>query len=69
MMSLRYLKLFSVDWFIVLEVYSVLALSCQAQIILVEADCFLMLEQNIDVSLSESVRYLQITLPGNLISG
>jgi hypothetical protein len=69
MMSLRYLKLFSVYRFVILEVNYVLLVSGQSQVVLVKADCFLMLEQNIDVSLSESVRYLQITLPGNLISG
>jgi hypothetical protein len=69
MMSLRYLKLFSVYRFVILEVNYVLVVSGQSQVVLVKADCFLMLEQNIDVSLSESVQYLQIILPGNLISG
>ncbi len=67
MMSLRYLELFLVDWLIVFEVNPVFVISGQSIVVFVEADGLLMFEQYIDVSLSEFVRYLQVTLSGNLV--
>jgi len=67
MMSLRYLELFLVDWLIVFEVNPVFVISGQSKAVFVEADGLLMFEQYIDVSLSEFVRYLQVTLSGNLV--
>jgi hypothetical protein len=66
-MSLRYLELFLVDWLIVFEVNPVFVISGQSIVVFVEADGLLMFEQYIDVSLSEFVRYLQVTLSGNLV--
>jgi len=67
MMSLRYLELFLVDWLIVFEVNPVFVISGQSKVVFVQADGLLMFEQYIDVSLSEFVRYLQVTLSGNLV--
>ncbi len=69
MMSLRYLELFLVDWLIVFEVNPVFVISGQSKAVFVEADGLLMFEQYIDVSLLEFVRYLQVTLSGNLVLG
>jgi hypothetical protein len=69
MMSLRYLELFLVDWLIVFEVNPVFVISGQSKVVFVDADGLLMFEQYIDVSLSEFVRYLQVTLSGNLVLG
>ncbi len=67
MMSLRYFEFFLIDWFVIFEVNSVLVIFCQPKVIFVEADGLLMLEQDVNVSLSEFVQNLQVTPSGNLV--
>jgi hypothetical protein len=68
-MGLRDFELLPVDWILHLEMYLVLEITVQAQIVLVNDESILVFAQNIQVSFLELLRYLQMASSCDFFSG
>jgi hypothetical protein len=67
-MGLRNFELFPIYWILIFEMNLVLIVPGQPQIVFVQADCLLVLEQDVDVPFSEFVRNLQVAMSCDLVS-